>query len=61
MFYFYKAVVWARKVGISWTIDFARVLHNKYVCSRHFSECDFTTTESGHLNRLAVPHGMDSA
>jgi hypothetical protein len=38
----------------------ARMLHNKYLCSRHFSEGDFTTAEKVHLNREAVPCGSDS-
>jgi hypothetical protein len=61
MFYFYRAVVWARKVGISCTIDSARMLCNKYLCSRHFSESDFTTNERKHLNTVVVPCGLDSA
>jgi hypothetical protein len=61
MFYFYRAVIWARKVGISCTTDSARMLHNKYLCSRHFSESDFTTAERVHLNRVAVPRDMDFA
>jgi hypothetical protein len=45
MFYFYRAMVWARKAGISCTTDSARMLCNKYLCSRPFSESDFTTAE----------------
>jgi hypothetical protein len=41
--YFYRALVWAGKVGIYCTVDSAGMLHNKYLCSRHFSESDFTT------------------
>jgi hypothetical protein len=50
MFYSYRAVVGALKVGISCTIDSARMLHNKYLGSRHFLESDFTTAERVHLN-----------
>jgi hypothetical protein len=57
MFYFYRALVWAGSVGISCTIDSARILNNKYLFSRHFSESDFTTAERVHLNRVAVPCG----
>jgi hypothetical protein len=57
IFYLYTA----RKVGISCTIDSARMLCNKYLRSRHFSESDFTTSERVHLNRVAVPFGFDSA
>jgi hypothetical protein len=53
MFYFYRA----EKVGISCTLDSARMLHNKYLCTRHFSENYFTTAERVHLNRVAVPCG----
>jgi hypothetical protein len=60
MFYFYRAVVWARKVGIACTTDSAGILCNKYLCSRHFSENDFTTAERVCLNRVAVPCGLDS-
>jgi hypothetical protein len=61
MFYFCRAVVWARKVGLSCSIDSVRMLRNKYLCSRHFSESDFTTAEWVHLNRVEVPCGLDSA
>jgi hypothetical protein len=37
------------------------MLHRKFLCSSHFLESDFTTTERVHLNRLAVPCGSDSA
>jgi hypothetical protein len=61
MLYFYRAVVWARKVEISCTIDSVRMLLNKYLFGRHFSESDFATAERVHLNRVAVPYGLDSA
>jgi ABC-type uncharacterized transport system permease subunit len=54
-------VVWAGKVAVSCTIDSARMLHKKYLCSRHFLESDFTTAERVQLNRVAVPCGSDSA
>jgi hypothetical protein len=57
MFCFYRALVCIGKVGISCTIDSARMLHNKYLCSRYFSESDFTIVERIHLNRVAVPCG----
>jgi hypothetical protein len=37
------------------------MLHNKYFCSRHFLESDFTAAERVHLNRVAVPCGSVSA
>jgi hypothetical protein len=37
------------------------ILHNKYLCSRHFLESDFTTAERVHFNRVAVPCGSDTA
>jgi hypothetical protein len=46
---------------ISCTIVCARKLHYKYLCSRHFSEGDFTTAEKVRLNRVAVPCASDSA
>jgi hypothetical protein len=61
MFYFYRAVVWARKVGISSITNSARMMCNKYLYNRHFSESDFTTAERIHLNRVAVPCGLDAA
>jgi hypothetical protein len=61
IFYFYRAVVWARKVGIYCTIASVRMLCNKYLFSRHFSESDLTTSERVHLNRVAVPCGLASA
>jgi hypothetical protein len=54
-------MVWVGRVGISCTIDSARELHYKFLCSKLFSECDFTTAERVHLNRFAVPCGTDSA
>jgi hypothetical protein len=57
MFYFYRALVWAEKIGIFCTVDSAGMLHNKYLCSRHFSESDFSTAERVHLNRVTVPRG----
>jgi hypothetical protein len=36
LFYSYRALVWAGRVGISCTIDSARMLHNKYMCSKYF-------------------------
>jgi hypothetical protein len=56
----YRAVVWTGKVGITCTVDSARMLHYKYLCSRHFSESDFTTAERVRLKRVAVPCGSDS-
>jgi hypothetical protein len=53
-------MVWAGRVGISCTVDSARMLGYKYLCSRHFSESDFTTAERVCLNRVAVPCGSDS-
>jgi hypothetical protein len=38
-----RALVWGGRSGISCTIDSAIMLHYKYLCSRHFSENDFTT------------------
>jgi hypothetical protein len=61
MFYFYRAVVWAGKVGISCTTDSARMLHNRYLSNRYFSESGFTTAERVHLNIVAVPCCLDSA
>jgi hypothetical protein len=61
MFYSYRALVWAGRVGISCTTDSARMLHNEVLCCRYFSECDFTTAENIHLNRVAVPCSSDSA
>jgi hypothetical protein len=58
MFYFNRALVWAGKVGISCTVDSAGMLHNEYMCSRLFSESDFTTAERVHLNRVGVPCGL---
>jgi hypothetical protein len=37
------------------------MLHRKFLCSSHFVESNFTTTERVHLNRFAVPCGSDSA
>jgi hypothetical protein len=31
---FYRVLVWVGRVGISSTIDPARILHNKYLCSK---------------------------
>jgi hypothetical protein len=45
---------WGGKVGISSIIDSVRMLHNKYLCSRHFLESDYTTAERAHLNVVAV-------
>ncbi|XP_023719162.1 uncharacterized protein LOC111870825 [Cryptotermes secundus] len=56
-----RAMVWAGRVGLSCTTDSARMLYDKVLCSKHFSESDFTTAERVHLNRCAVPYGTDSA
>jgi hypothetical protein len=61
MLYSYSALVCIGKVGISCTIDSARMLHNKYLCRRHFLKSDFTAAVRVHLNRVAVPYGSDSA
>jgi hypothetical protein len=61
MFYFYRAMSWARLVGISCTVTSARMLHHKFLCNKHFRESDFTTAEKIHLNRVAVPCISDSA
>ncbi|XP_023710135.1 uncharacterized protein LOC111865921 [Cryptotermes secundus] len=47
-------MVWAGRVGLSCTTDSARMLYNKVLCSKHFSESDFTTAERVHLNRCAA-------
>ncbi|XP_033606071.1 uncharacterized protein LOC117282054 [Cryptotermes secundus] len=56
-----RAMVWAGRVGLSCTTDSATMLYHKVLCSKHFSESDFTTAERVHLNRFAVPYGTDSA
>jgi hypothetical protein len=56
----YRAVVLAGGVEIFSIIDSARMLYSKFLCSRHFSESDFTTAERVRLNRFAVPCGTDS-
>jgi hypothetical protein len=61
MFYSYRALIWAGEVEISCTTDSARMLHNKHLCSRHFSESNFTTAGRVHLKRVAVPHGSNPA
>jgi hypothetical protein len=50
----------SRKVGTG-SIDSASLLYNKYLCSEHFLESDYTATERTYLNHLAVPCGPDSA
>jgi hypothetical protein len=52
--YSYRALLWAGRAGISCTTDLARMLHNKYLCSRQFLENDFTTAERVHLYRVKV-------
>ncbi|XP_033608842.1 uncharacterized protein LOC117282608 isoform X2 [Cryptotermes secundus] len=47
-------MVWAGRVGVSCTTDSARMLHNKVLCNKHFSESDFTTAERARLNRCAA-------
>ncbi|XP_023716033.1 uncharacterized protein LOC111869063 [Cryptotermes secundus] len=49
-------MVWAGRVGLSSTTDSARILHNKVLCNKHFSESDFTTAERVHLNRCGASH-----
>jgi hypothetical protein len=56
----YRTLVGAGTVGISCTVDSARKLQYKYLCSRHFSEGGFTTAERVHINRVAVPCASDS-
>jgi hypothetical protein len=33
---FYRALIWAGKVGIPCNVDSDRMLHNKYLCNRYF-------------------------
>jgi hypothetical protein len=61
MFYSYRALIWAGNVWISCTIVSATVLHSKYLCSRHFLECDFSTAERVYFNIVSVLCGSDSA
>ncbi|XP_023722385.1 uncharacterized protein LOC111872572 [Cryptotermes secundus] len=49
-----RAMVWAGRVGLSCTTNSARMLHNKVLCNKHFSESDFTTAERVHINRCAA-------
>ncbi|XP_023701535.1 uncharacterized protein LOC111861310 isoform X2 [Cryptotermes secundus] len=49
-----RAMVYTGGVGLSCTTDSARVLHNKVLCNKHFSESDFITAERVHLNRCAA-------
>ena len=39
----------------------AALLHCQFLCRDHFLPTDFMTPEGIHLNRLAVPLGLDSA
>jgi hypothetical protein len=61
LFYFYRALACAGKVGIYCTLDSVKMLCNKHMCSTHFSESDFTTPERVHFNRVAVPCDSDCA
>jgi hypothetical protein len=57
----YRALVCVGRVWMSCAIDSVSMLCSKYWCMRHFLESDFTTVESVHLNRLAIPCGPDSS
>jgi hypothetical protein len=59
--FIYSAKLWAEKVGRLCTTEEARFLHYKFLCRDHFLPTDFVTPEGIHLNRLAVPCGLDSA
>jgi hypothetical protein len=43
------------------SIDSAKMLHKYFLCSKHFVESDFCTSEKVGLNRVAVLHDSDSA
>jgi hypothetical protein len=51
----------AEKVGQACRIDSTKILCKYSLCSKHFVENYFSGSEMVCLNRLAVPHGLDSA
>ncbi|XP_021923786.1 uncharacterized protein LOC110831743 isoform X2 [Zootermopsis nevadensis] len=53
-----RAQLWAERLGIDYSIQNKRTLHKRFICSRHFSENDFTTAERKQLNRIAVPSSI---
>jgi hypothetical protein len=44
---------------VLWCIDAVKMLHYKYLCSKHFLESDFRTAERIQLNRVEVLSGSD--
>jgi len=59
--FIYSAKLWAEKVGRLCTMEDAGFLKYKFLCQDRFLPTDFVTPEGICLNRLAVPHGLDSA
>jgi hypothetical protein len=59
-FFLSRAKVWAENVGQPCSIDSAKMLYKYFLCSKHFAESDFCTSERVRLNKVAVPHGSDS-
>ncbi|XP_069692245.1 zinc finger protein 853-like [Periplaneta americana] len=55
-----RAQLWAEKLGMPCSVEEARPLCRKVVCSRHFSDTDFTTNKRTRLNWTAVPSLHDS-
>ena len=53
--------MWTKKVGRVCTMGGAALLDYQFLCRDHFLPTDFMTPEGIHLNRLAVPLGLDSA
>ena len=61
LFLIYSAKLWGERVGRPCTMGDAVLLHHKFLCRDHFLPTDFVTPEGIRLNRLAVPHGLDSS
>jgi hypothetical protein len=59
--FIYSAQLWAEKVSRLCTTEEAGILHYKFLCQYHFLPIDFMIPAGIHLNRLAVPCGLDSA
>jgi hypothetical protein len=57
----FSAKARAEVIGQPCDTDSAKMLHKYFLCSRHFAESDFRTSERVCIDTVGVPHGSDSS
>jgi hypothetical protein len=58
MFFCDSVKMRAEKVGQTYSFD--SVLHNKFLCSKHFLEADFTQGHSIHVNHVSLANMVNT-